>query len=455
MYRSAIVDMRLSNMIPERSIQKVIHLLLLFYIPATVDTWYIGFTTGAPYSPVMRSCFVIQCGQLVRLETLAIAVFLQADCHLIPHLARKFSVNTTTRINLCLATSNSVRTSAPSKLSRTAQHDRKMPQSSANPENPAEEKEKKETMGVPWRREYIQKSETTGSTLADSPKTVDVYYLDGTIKTFLGVASDKISFARFSSAASEQLMITSDPEAIDEKNEVVLDQLDHAAGLLILRWINSNNPHKNKALIFNVPKKFSFAFYRKIHRATSIFRLRRELRGDRLREHLEEYICGLRRPDFDEFKLVEEELGFDAPLLYLMRSQVVSVHLVNGLAGGEYGKILEYCSAKQDTRLLLEMKAIESQIQNGLDGSQGGKPKRLLESAGLKGEIPVVVHKSIEGQTLAAAAAISARTIAHRGKVQFGPKKAGKTMEKSDITPLLTEEITKGRKVSYASALKF
>lgn len=332
-----------------------------------------------------------------------------------------------------------------------------MSQQSANHTTPAGKDKNKEVLDVPWRRQYIQRNGQRTTTPEEPKKEVDVYYIDGIAKILLGAASDKINFARFSSAASDQLKTTSDPGADQEKDQVVLDKIDHQAGLLILRWINGNNTHKKKALIFSVPKQFDFAFYCKIHHADHAFRLRRELRGDRLRECLEEYICGLQQPTFEDFKIAEEELKVDPPLLYLMRSQAISVHLVNKLAEGEYDKIMDYCRAHEDTGSLQEMQAIEAQIQDGLERSQNGQPKRL-ESGQSKAETLVVAHRSIEDHTRDAAAAISARTVVKRVKVQFGTKKPGNTLElkeQEEIKPLLTEDIKEGRQVSYASALRF
>jgi hypothetical protein len=221
--------------------------------------------------------------------------------------------------------------------------------------------------------------------------------------------------------------------------------LDYEAGLLILRWINGNSIYAAKPLIFDAPTKFSFDFYCKIHRATHVFRMRRELEGSRVRKVLEEYIGGLRQPTFVDFRIANEEIEFDPPLIYLMRSQVVSVHLVEGLAEGEYGRIMEYCEA-QGENLLKEMKAIEAEIRLGLAG----------EKARLEEQTPFVVNKSVEEETLAAAA--SKLTIVKREKVRLGFREIGEKMpeEKKSEEAKPSQEVasTKVGKASYAEALR-
>jgi hypothetical protein len=248
------------------------------------------------------------------------------------------------------------------------------PQGKASPappsKLPAEDSAKKAQPSLPWHRIYTPLSGNSPANPSRSPNAVDVYYLDDEVKTLLGVASDKVKLARFSTTASLQLRVKrgrfaeedvySTAEDDDKKLEVLLElPIDCEAGLLILRWINGNSIYVAKPLIYDVPAVFSFGFYCKIHAATRVFRIRREMQGSRVREILEEYIGGLRSPSFEDFKIANEELEFDSPLIYLMRSQVVSVHLVEGLAEGEYGKIMEYCAA-QGEKLFGEMKAIEA-----------------------------------------------------------------------------------------------
>lgn len=290
---------------------------------------------------------------------------------------------------------------------------------------------------------------------------VDVYYLDGDNKIFLGTADDRAKFARFSTTASLQLKTTRDESVATanddgKKPEIVLaTHVDPEAGLLVLRWINGNYLFVSKLLIFDVPTKSSFDLYCKIHRATRIFRTRREMLGSRLREVLEEYIDKLQRPTFHDFKIANEQLEFDAPLTYLMRSQVVSLHLVTGLAEGEYEKIIEYC-AMQGERLLKEMEAIEGEITLGLKGEQ----------ARAEEETPFAVNKSVAEETLAAAQSKSEaiqreKAIFPREKVKLGfrkvcAKKSGERMAEKSKPPQTPQvpQGTKVGKVSYAEALK-
>jgi hypothetical protein len=244
--------------------------------------------------------------------------------------------------------------------------------------------------------------------------------------------------------AEEDVYSTADDD--NKKLEVLLElPIDYEAGLLILRWINGNSIYVAKPLIYDVPTVFSFGFYCKIHAATRIFRIRREMQGSRVREILEEYIGGLQQPSFDDFRIANEELEFDPPLIYLMRSQVVSVHLVEGLAEGEYEKIREYCAA-QGEKLMGEMKAIEAEIRLGL----GGENARLEEGTSF------VVNKSVEEETLAAAA--SKLTIAKREKVRLGFRKVDeekpKKIKEEEAKPSQAVAVTKVGKFSYAEALR-
>jgi hypothetical protein len=118
--------------------------------------------------------------------------------------------------------------------------------------------------------------------------------------------------------------------------------------------------------MYDVPKQFSFELHCKIHHAAHVSRIRREVQGSRVREILEEYINGLLQPTFDDFRIANEQLECDAPLTYLMRSQIVS-----GLAEGEYEKIMEYCEV-QGEKLLRGVKAIEEEIRLGLEAEKAG-----------------------------------------------------------------------------------
>jgi hypothetical protein len=316
---------------------------------------------------------------------------------------------------------------------------------------------KKAQTGIPWHRTYTPLSGNSPANPSRSINAVDVYYLDGGTKTLLGVASDKVKLARFSTTASLQLRVKrgrfaeedvySTADDGDRKLEILLElPIDYEAGLLILRWINGNSIYVAKPLNYDVPPAFSFGFYCKIHAATRVFRIRREMSGSRVREILEEYIGGLQQPGFDEFRIANEQLEFDPPLIYLMRSQVVSVHLVKGLAEGEYGRIMEYCAA-QGEKLLGEMKAIEAEIRLGL----GGEKARLEEGT------PFVVNKSVEEETLAAAA--SKLTVVKREKVRLGFYKVGgkkpEGTKAEEAKPSQEVAVTKVGRISYAEALKF
>lgn len=168
--------------------------------------------------------------------------------------------------------------------------------------------------------------------------------------------------------------------------------------------------------------------------------------GSRVRENIEEYIDGLQQPDLEDFKIACEELESDGPRTYLMRSQVLSVHLVSGLAKGENEKIMEYCE-EQSGRVLEEMKAIEEEIRVGLEGEQGRVEK---------GETIFVVNKSVDDKTLAAA--VSKMTVAKREKVCLGFRnlegKKPEEKEAEEAKPVQTVSATDVAKASYADALK-
>lgn len=70
---------------------------------------------------------------------------------------------------------------------------------------PAEDCAEKAQMSLPWHRNYTQLSGQEPATSSQYPNAVDIYYLDGEVKTLLGVASDKVKLARFSTTASSQL----------------------------------------------------------------------------------------------------------------------------------------------------------------------------------------------------------------------------------------------------------
>jgi hypothetical protein len=316
-----------------------------------------------------------------------------------------------------------------------------MPHSNANTATPAQKAAKKQQMSLPWDRSSTQQPPQHSPTPSKSPEAIDIYYLNGDNKIFLGTANDKVTFARFSSTVKSGTR-SEDPSG---QHDVVLENVDHEAGSLILRWINGNNMHASKPLIFDVPATSSFKFLCKLHRATQVFRVRREFRGNRVRELIVEYIDGLKKPSFGDFELAEEELGFDPPLIYLMRSQVCSVHLVSGLAEGEYARISEYCEA-QGKRLMEEMRAIEAEIRLGLEGRKGG----------LDVERPFVVNKSVDNETFAAS--LSKKPVMGREKVRLGSRKGGEKkpevvkVEKAKASQAVA--VTKFGKVSYADALK-
>lgn len=203
--------------------------------------------------------------------------------------------------------------------------------------------------------------------------------------------------------------------------------------------------HASKPLIFDVPAIFSFGFLCKLHRATHVFRVRRVFRGNRVRELLVEYFGGLQQPRLGDFELAEEELGFDPPLIYLMRSQVCSVHLVSRLAEGEHARIWEHCEV-QGERLMKEMWAIEAGIRLGLEGGK----------VGLEGQTSFVVNKSVENETFAAS--LPKKPVVEREKVRLGSRKVGENkseVSKADVTkPSQAAVVTKVGKISCADALK-
>jgi hypothetical protein len=325
---------------------------------------------------------------------------------------------------------------------RFASPSRKMPHSNANTATPAQKAAEKQQMSLPWDRSSTQQPPQNAPTPSKSPKAIDIYYLDGDNKISLGTANDKITFAPFSStvkSAAKGEHLNGQPE------EVVLQNVDNEAASLILRWINENNMHASKPLIFDVPATLSFGFLCKLHRATYVFRVRREFRGNKMRELLVEYIGGLKQPSLRDFELAEEELGFDPPLIYLMRSQVCSVHLVSGLAEGEYERILGYCGV-QGERLTEEMRAIEAEIRLSLEDGK----------VGLEGETSFVVNKSVDYETFAAS--LSKEPVAKREKVRLGSRNVGENKSEEakarEAKPSQAVAVTKVGKVSYADALK-
>jgi hypothetical protein len=131
----------------------------------------------------------------------------------------------------------------------------------------------------------------------------------------------------------------------------------------------------------------------------------------------------------------------------MMRSQVLSVHLVSGLAEGEYDKIVQYC-ATQGTKLLQEMDAIETEIREGLWGKQDGQETQ---------DTPFAVNKSVEEETLVAS--LSKKSTAptvKREKVLLGFRKVDETegVKGVELSESQAVNIKKGN-VSYADALKF
>ena len=316
-----------------------------------------------------------------------------------------------------------------------------MPHSNANTATPAQKAAKKQQMSLPWDRSSTQQPPQHSPVPSKSPEAIDIYYLNSDNKIFLGTANDKVTFARFSSTVKSGAR----SEHPSGQHDVVLENVDHEAGSLVLRWINGNNMHASKPLIFDVPATSSFKFLCKLHRATQVFRVRREFRGNRVRELLVEYIDGLKKPSFGDFELAEEELGFDPPLIYLMRSQVCSVHLVSGLAEGEYARISEYCEV-QGERLMKEMRAIEAEIRLGLEGRK----------AGLEGKTSFVVNKSIDNEIFAAS--LSKKPVVEREKVRLGSRKVGESKSEEtrsdESKPSQAVEVTKVGKLSYAEALK-
>jgi hypothetical protein len=202
-------------------------------------------------------------------------------------------------------------------------------------------------------------------------------------------------------------------------------------------------------LIYDMPAKFTFDLYCKVHHATQVFRVRRELRGSRVRELLVEHIGSLQHPSFGDFKLAEEQLKFDPPLIYLMRSQVLSVHLVSGLAEGDYDRIVQYCATK-GMRLLKEMDAIETEIRERLWGKQGGQETQ---------HTPFAVNESVEDETFVASLSKkSTASTVRRENVLFGFRKVDKKKLEGakgvELSPSQAVDIKK-EKVSYADALKF
>lgn len=238
-------------------------------------------------------------------------------------------------------------------------------------------------------------------TLQTSLGRAHVYYIDANgIKVFLGSADDRTKLTHFSSVARQQLISYRYGKIANmgASREVVLSCVDYDAGRLVLRYINDNDIHKPKPLYFDLlGTSPSFPFACKVHHATNVFRIGREVRGNELRGYLLTYIHRITKVTFAEFQVVCETLFFDSGLMKHALNKVAFHTLKGWIEQDELAQIDTYCRASDAYKNTNLVEQIEAIFQ--LEMKKEEAMKKAADARAVAENL-VVVNASVAGMPL-------------------------------------------------------
>lgn len=237
-------------------------------------------------------------------------------------------------------------------------------------------------------------------TMPAAPGTAYVYFRHDKNKIFLDTADSKALLAHFSGAAAAQLLPANKHSTkianTSTTREVVIDKVDPAAGRVVLMWICKNNLQQGKETnltLSDLPDNSSFAFRCKVHYAAArAFRVSRTLRGNEIHSDLQQYIRTIAKVTLEDFKVVMEEVYFDAGLVNAMQ-QKVAKHLADGKLSKEEDSTLLSYAQKYDTERKTNIVAgVGTARQQILKERKEREDKAAKEKAA---EELTVIHKSV------------------------------------------------------------
>ncbi|KAM0706078.1 hypothetical protein Q7P35_006626 [Cladosporium inversicolor] len=298
---------------------------------------------------------------------------------------------------------------------------------------------------------------------------VNVFYNNNSgNRVFLGTVNDKSKFTHFSLVAREQL--TKDNKAASETSNaskdrsVTLGRIDHAAGLLVLKYINTNTIHNTEPLTHELLAIDStFAFCCKVHQAFNAFRILRQLCGDDFRDRLCFEIHQLPIVIFADFQLVYETVPFDAGLMNVMQNKVAYHTLRGWITEHELACIWEYvgkCDAVKGRNYVERIEELFQKLQADAAArgqvfksgycAEGATPPAQQGAGGAAVVVPLrprnmtVVAAEKASVTLTSAAAHGGGT--HNNSVQ--------TNQPEDSEPAFIRPSTAGPPLDLSSPLK-
>lgn len=166
-----------------------------------------------------------------------------------------------------------------------------------------------------------------------APAGMQVYTTIDDKKKLLGTVANKSKLLQFSHAAKQAL----------PARELVLKGVDEAAGRTIVAWINGNNLTRPKPLHFQLlGSNPQFIDGCKIHHAAYMFLLRRDLRGDDIRNRLFDYIREIRNVTLAEFQMVQLWMHFDSGLMLEMKRKIAYHTVREWIPDDQRGQLMYY-----------------------------------------------------------------------------------------------------------------
>lgn len=157
--------------------------------------------------------------------------------------------------------------------------------------------------------------------------------------------------------------------ANQHKNRLFLPQAEanREAAIVICKWMADNDVNNRKPLIF--PGEYIYqACY--LYQTAHCFRLNLALRGDDIRDWIDEYI---HQPclSLDEFVMIHELVWFDTGLTYGAKQQVMFCKAKGGkYVCPQHEDIMAYC---RETGMEEEMLKIGKEIQEKFEKSEKSK----------------------------------------------------------------------------------
>lgn len=205
------------------------------------------------------------------------------------------------------------------------------------------------------------------------------YYARAGNKIFIGTIDDGTKLAHFSLIACDQLLLadarSSKSANKDNKREVTIGRVDREAGLLLLKYINSNNINYPEPITYDLfPTDSTLALRCRVHHACNVFRIPRQLCGDDFRDRLCFDIRQLPTVTCPDLALVCETSYFDAGLTNVMQNKVAYHTLRGWVTEQELACIWEFvskCDAIKGSNYIERINAIFEKLQ--ADAAARGK----------------------------------------------------------------------------------